>query len=78
MADSSWFLLLSYSQEEMDSEIDLFHFVFLVIFYLLNIGNTVHAVTFIKDKGEKARQWFIHAEQILQEGFIYLLRKGVN
>lgn len=54
MADSSGFLLLSFSQEKMDSEIDFFHFVFLIIFYLFNTGNTVHPVTFIKGKGEKA------------------------
>lgn len=77
MADSSWFLLLSYSQGKMGSEIDFFHF-FLVISYLFNMGNTVHSITFIEDKRENAWQWFIHAEQILQEGFVYLLRKGLN
>lgn len=41
------------SQEKMDSEIAFFHFVFL-IFYLFNMDNTVHPVTFIKGKGEKA------------------------
>lgn len=49
------------SQEKMDSEIAFFHFVFL-IFYLFNMDNTVHPVTFIKGKGEKAWQWFIYAE----------------
>lgn len=35
----------------MDSEIDFFHFVFLIILYLFNMGNTVHPITFIKGKG---------------------------
>lgn len=58
MADRSWFLLLSYSQEKMDSEIDFFHFVFLIIFYLFNMGNTVHPITFIKGKKKHDKDSF--------------------
>lgn len=69
--------VLELSQLKMDSESHLFHFILFIIFYLFNLGNIVHPVTFLRGKGEKAWQWFIHAEQILF-GSLYLLRKGLN